>query len=133
MGAIALPIVSIVTAKPLMIARSVGPAALFVKARFSAACDKQPEVASRCARLAVSSVVQKGNKIENIIPNALTMMEVHRPPSCLVNLGNNKEKYKMFHKPERARRKPTCFSDMFNPPTARSEISHRGATSKMAN
>ena len=92
MGAIALPTVSTVTAKPLTMARSVGPAALFVKATFTANYEKMLEAASICARLAVSSVVQKGNKMENMIPNTLTMMEVHRPPSFFVNLGNTNEK-----------------------------------------
>mmetsp|Transcript_24967 Transcript_24967/g.40676 ORF Transcript_24967/g.40676 Transcript_24967/m.40676 type:complete len:229 (+) Transcript_24967:212-898(+) len=133
MGAIALPTVSTVTAKPLIMARSAGPAALFVKVTFTANCEKMLEAASICARLAVHSEVQKGSKVENMIPSTLTMMEVQRPPSFLVNLGNTNVKYKILQMPERASRKPTCFSDMFNPPTACSEISHRGNTSKMAN
>ena len=57
-----------------------------------AACDRQADVASKCATLAVSSLVQNGNKTENMVPKTLTMMEVHRPPSFVVNLGNTKEK-----------------------------------------
>mmetsp|Transcript_97461 Transcript_97461/g.231954 ORF Transcript_97461/g.231954 Transcript_97461/m.231954 type:complete len:90 (-) Transcript_97461:910-1179(-) len=88
----ALPAVSIVTARPLTMARSAGPAALFVKTSIIAACDKQADVASKCATLAVSSVVQNGNQTENMMPKTLTMMEVHRPPSLVVNLGKTKEK-----------------------------------------
>eukprot|EP00438_Fugacium_kawagutii_P006017 Skav206675 [mRNA] locus=scaffold1895:88835:89083:+ [translate_table: standard] len=81
-----------VTAKPLTIVRSAWPAALLVKAMFSAACDKQADVANRCVTLAVNSVVLNGNRMQNMIPNTLTIFEVHRPPNLFDNLGKTKEK-----------------------------------------